>query len=234
MNIIETSNIGITKLYWCHICKQEFTRIVFKFIESKCVNCNSTFCEEINRENISDHPSRFTPFDINQCKLIYLIIYLILLATEPRRPNNPFSRGSRLHSSSSSILAFLNHLIESSTAESEDGEMDNIIQYLMQNDPNKYGNPPTSKEALSNLENKQINESELLELKKTNSTDCSVCKDEFDLEAKLIKLPCNHYFHSDCVKPWLLQRNSCPTCRFELPTDDTDYELRKQRSNSNV
>jgi len=70
MITIENSNIGVTKLYWCHICKQEFTRITFKIIESKCINCNSTFCEEISQENRNDHPSRFTPFDINQSNLI--------------------------------------------------------------------------------------------------------------------------------------------------------------------
>ncbi len=125
-------------------------------------------------------------------------------------------------------MSFLSHILEATNgSDSEDSEMDNIIQYLMANDPNKYGNPPTSKEVLDKMEQKQIKEDDLLELKKTNSVDCSVCKEEFDIQSKLIKLPCNHYFHGECVKPWLEQRNSCPTCRFELPTDDTDYEQRK-------
>jgi len=103
----------------------------------------------------------------------------------------------------------------------------------MANDPNKYGNPPASKEVLEKMEDQNLNEDELLELKKTNSVDCSVCKDEFNLESKLVKLPCKHYFHGECVKPWLEQRNSCPICRYELPTDDSDYELkRKSRSSS--
>ena len=143
---------------------------------------------------------------------------------------------NRIHSSSS-ILSFLNQLIESATEfeGEEHGDMDNIIQYLMANDPNKYGNPPTAKETLEKLQNKNINKEDLLYLKKTNSSDCSVCKDEFDLESQLVKLPCNHYFHGECLKPWLQQRNSCPTCRYELPTDDLDYELQKsERKSSNV
>lgn len=48
---------------------------------------------------------------------------------------------------------------------------------------------------------------------------CAVCKDQFviDIDAKL--LPCNHLFHPDCILPWLnSNHNSCPLCRFQLPT----------------
>jgi len=70
MNSIETINQRncFTRSYWCHICKQEFTRIVMQYIEIKCVNCNSTFCEELNIENANDHPSNFRAFNINHSK----------------------------------------------------------------------------------------------------------------------------------------------------------------------
>jgi hypothetical protein len=158
---------------------------------------------------------------------------IIKLNLDRETNRNRFNR--LMHPTSSSIVSFLNQLVESTSSETEDREMENIIQYLMNNDPNKYGNPPTAKETLDKLEDRSIDEEELLDLRKKDSIDCSVCRDEFVIESKLVKLPCNHYFHGECVKPWLEQRNSCPTCRFELPTDDTEYEIRKaERGNSNA
>ncbi|KAI3807705.1 hypothetical protein L1987_23642 [Smallanthus sonchifolius] len=69
-----------------------------------------------------------------------------------------------------------------------------------------------------------------------NSTDieiCAVCKDSvFNNEGKIAKqLECGHIYHGDCIVPWLNLKNSCPVCRFELPTDDPEYEEdRKKRS----
>ena len=45
-------------------------------------------------------------------------------------------------------------------------------------------------------------------------------------------MPCNHHFHCDCLLPWLKERNSCPVCRYELPTDDEDFEKRKKEKSN--
>ncbi|CAD8209010.1 unnamed protein product [Paramecium pentaurelia] len=45
---------------------------------------------------------------------------------------------------------------------------------------------------------------------------CSICLQEIN-EGKLIKiLKCNHYFHDDCIKEWVLRKAECPTCRDNI------------------
>ncbi|VDM98105.1 unnamed protein product [Thelazia callipaeda] len=44
---------------------------------------------------------------------------------------------------------------------------------------------------------------------------CAVCWEQMDTARKL---PCNHFFHEGCLRGWLEQDNSCPTCRSSLPS----------------
>lgn len=56
------------------------------------------------------------------------------------------------------------------------------------------------------------------------SPECSVCLDDLQIGALALRIPCGHLFHEECVKEWLKKSNECPVCRWELPTDDRDYE----------
>lgn len=48
---------------------------------------------------------------------------------------------------------------------------------------------------------------------------CIICREEMHLMCK--KLPCNHIFHTACLRSWFQRQQTCPTCRMDvlrLPT----------------
>lgn len=101
--------------------------------------------------------------------------------------------------------------------------LEQLIQQLAENDPNRHGTPPAAKSAVAGLPDIKITE----ELLDSDSSQCAVCKDTFELGMEAKQIPCKHIYHKDCIMPWLELHNSCPVCRYELPTDDPDYENRK-------
>ena len=49
------------------------------------------------------------------------------------------------------------------------------------------------------------------------STVCPICLDGFNVEKEAVtQLECKHFFHVECIKPWLVEHNTCPTCRYIL------------------
>ena len=214
------------KKYWCHLCKREFTKLYIPNIDIQCNYCGNTFCEEYdNNTNINSdsHPINFEPFSIrdnnngnnnNSNNLLNQIL---------------FSQGVQLPRSS---VGLLDLIINYAMVQNYNRNIEQIINQIMMNDNNRYGNPPASKSAVEKLENCIITEKKLKEFGFENS--CPVCKDEFNLNEECLLMPCEHHFHKDCLIPWLKERNSCPVCRYELPTDDEDFERRKlERMNNN-
>lgn len=105
-----------------------------------------------------------------------------------------------------------------------------LIQQLAENDPNRYGTPPASKSAVQALPSINVDEA----LLKSELAQCAVCKDDFEMGTVVKQMPCKHVYHQDCILPWLELHNSCPVCRYELPTDDPDYESRDNSSRNGV
>ena len=68
----------------------------------------------------------------------------------------------------------------------------------------------------NNLVNEQLeNLDEFNYIKGDNNEVCCICLNEYLIEEKVITLPrCEHLFHSQCIKSWLRQSNTCPFCRM--------------------
>ncbi|KAJ7278087.1 hypothetical protein O6H91_Y229000 [Diphasiastrum complanatum] len=108
-------------------------------------------------------------------------------------------------------------------------EFEQLLQQLAENDNSQRGAPPAAKSAVDGLPSVVIEQFHLNE----GTAVCAICKDAVLLGEYAKQLPCLHLYHHDCILPWLNSRNSCPVCRYELPTDDPDYEdQRKKRDRS--
>eukprot|EP01083_Nonionella_stella_P071617 192499_1 len=88
-------------------------------------------------------------------------------------------------------------------------------------DINRHGPPPAAKSSVDQLPEVEIQAS-------LTSSDCAVCKESFSVGEKVKEMPCEHLYHADCILPWLQRHNTCPVCRYELPTDNQFYEARRQ------
>ncbi|KAL1803587.1 hypothetical protein DCAR_0935285 [Daucus carota subsp. sativus] len=100
--------------------------------------------------------------------------------------------------------------------------LEQLIQQLAENDPNRYGTPPASRTAVEGLPDVVVDD----KLLGSDLAQCAVCQDDFEKDMVVKQMPCKHVYHSECLLPWLELHNSCPVCRYELPTDDPDYENR--------
>lgn len=100
-----------------------------------------------------------------------------------------------------------------------------LLQNFAENDDTHRGAPPAAKSVIEGLPAVVICQDEI----ESGAALCAICKDVIPLGESGKKLPCQHLYHGDCLIPWLNSRNSCPICRYELPTDDADYEDQKKQ-----
>ncbi|XP_061344689.1 probable E3 ubiquitin-protein ligase RHC1A [Gastrolobium bilobum] len=88
--------------------------------------------------------------------------------------------------------------------------LEELIDQLTMND--RHGPPPATRSSIDAMPTIQITQAHL-----RSDSHCPVCKERFELGSEAREMPCNHFYHSDCIVPWLVQHNSCPVCRVELP-----------------
>jgi hypothetical protein len=50
-----------------------------------------------------------------------------------------------------------------------------------------------------------------------NEDECPICKMDYGRGDKIVRTPCNHYFHKECLESWRLIKNECPLDHRQLP-----------------
>jgi hypothetical protein len=81
-------------------------------------------------------------------------------------------------------------------------------------------------QAISDLIHFRLQASSSIPEERKTSMECLVCTEDCRDVALVTTLPCGHTFHSACVVEWIRRTCTCPTCRFELPTDDLERKHR--------
>jgi hypothetical protein len=67
------------------------------------------------------------------------------------------------------------------------------------------------------LNEDEFNELEVMILEDDIDNDCSICIDNLRKGNEVIKLKCNHIFHKECIKSYLMNYdNKCPLCRKNI------------------
>jgi E3 ubiquitin-protein ligase RNF115/126 len=221
--------------YWCHICRRETFPVTNESGEPSCNFCRQTYIEEIgsyredhpreeNRNLINDnfsqsmHNNRLAgrrAESTRRTPRVTSFTFFTSPMTIQSINGNPILR--LMFSNGNNFQNFFQQ-------HHGDQQFENLINLIMQNDPNRYGTPPASEKSVEQLKKEKIEESNKENYEKQ---DCSVCKENYKLGDLISTMPCQHIFHEECLLPWLKQHNSCPVCRYELPTEDKDYEARK-------
>ncbi|XP_077230754.1 uncharacterized protein LOC143863859 [Tasmannia lanceolata] len=137
-------------------------------------------------------------------------------------PNNSNSRNSPRPLPTRSFPQTLTLTLSSSDSVSDrnfESHLDRLIQRISDREHSHHRTTPASKSSIESIPTVKITTSDLA----SDSLFCPICKDEFVINVEAKKLPCNHIYHSDCIMPWLSGHNSCPVCRFRLPTDKPEH-----------
>ncbi|CAB1351279.1 unnamed protein product [Coregonus sp. 'balchen'] len=145
------------------------------------------------------------------------------LEPEPERPSRPPSQGRR-QSRAPAVeglvempitdldLSTVSGMLHSNPGDYAWGQggLDAVITELL-GQFESTGPPPAEKEMISTLPSVSVSQEQT-----DSRLGCPVCREEYSVGESVKQLPCLHYFHCDCIVPWLELHDTCPVCRKSL------------------
>ncbi|XP_055818592.1 E3 ubiquitin-protein ligase RING1-like [Solanum dulcamara] len=162
----------------------------------RCYNCNDAF-------HITNSAGVSSSFRCPRCFHRHLLPNYTIASLTPLF--QPFTANFTLSTINSVTFDYSDSETDSDESDSDDFsfELFNSTQFRS----------PTLKSFLDSLPIVKIDES---------SKNCPICMEEFGIDTEASQLPCKHYFHYDCIVPWLNRSNTCPLCRHKLPRQAED------------
>jgi hypothetical protein len=100
-------------------------------------------------------------------------------------------------------------------------DFDRIISEIMERTQAGTGAPAATEDAIASLPKKKADEAMLGD---TGKAECTICMAEVTTGEVVTELYCKHWFHTDCIKSWLEQHNTCPHCRKSVEEAKEAFE----------
>ncbi|XP_041738782.1 E3 ubiquitin-protein ligase RNF115 isoform X1 [Coregonus clupeaformis] len=154
------------------------------------------------------------------------------LEPEPERPSRPSSQGRR-QSRAPAVEGIVQQFLAGLFANNGNpGVAPAALSGMLHSNPGDYawgqggldavitellgqfestGPPPAEKEMISTLPSVSVSQEQT-----DSRLGCPVCREEYSVGESVKQLPCLHYFHCDCIVPWLELHDTCPVCRKSL------------------
>ncbi|KAG8370882.1 hypothetical protein BUALT_Bualt13G0029600 [Buddleja alternifolia] len=183
-----------------------------------CYNCNYSFHITPTPTTSASSPSSFR---CPRCHHRHLIPYHTISPPPPppsHPPPPPPPPENSDYVSGSSIFTY-----QSSDESDSDYEYDSENSLLSFAAPELNRSTPALKSFVDSLPIKMF-----LPNSAPSLQSCSICMEEFGINpdsfVTINELPCQHYFHKDCIVEWFQRSNTCPLCRYKLPVDPSQEQ----------
>lgn len=169
--------------------------------------------------NNVDTSTSVTSASDNRGRRRLTLLIPIFLANRDTSEVNNTSENTNQSNSRGLLVLVLSVSNDTQTSGSEENSIEDVLNRLF-HAHQPQGPPPASQKALDSLESVKIEGNLRNEVPR-----CTICFEDFDYDCEeIVRLPCNatHVFHRDCVSTWLKQHGTCPICRHQLPTENSN------------
>ncbi|CAI9103890.1 OLC1v1002476C1 [Oldenlandia corymbosa var. corymbosa] len=222
--------------YWCRYCQRSIRTTTTNPSEIICPRCFRELRYELDLSNprllFSDHHMMIIPNARPEPQPSRLLDALSLMLDPSLRHQNmdetqhrrrarvliQFIGPDQLPPRRENLIPGISNTRQAGVV--HEAGLEGLIQELTQND--RPGPPPAPVSAIEALPIIVLTQNHL-----ENDSNCPVCKDDFEIGGEARELPCKHFYHSDCILPWLHIHNTCPVCRFELTGSSCNENLQE-------